>query len=350
MGSVMATYTYQSRFRRGPRLSARDKWIAEDLCLLYIAVIALTATFTGIAYILFPELGALSHDVFTRPWGKWANQPVRLILTPTLTGIIGTLIARHAPYNVATILLVVGASVAVIALLRSAIAPAMSAGALPLILGVKTWLYPPCILFGVVLLVGVLAVWRRYYSKKYASLADASDSEVDEILETAPRGKYWLAVLFLFLLIIGLASQLSGLRLILFPPLITIAFEMFGHPEICPWLKRPFLFPVACFLSALGGLIAFRLMGVHPVAAVLSIAMGIIILRILDIHMPPALPVALLPFVMSSPNFEYPISVGIGTLVLTGMFLLYQRVSQDGPATNETSEKEVEGHESSGGS
>ncbi len=307
-------------------LSPRDKWIAEGLCLAYIAAIAIVAHSTAIAYILFPELAALSHDVLTRPEGKWASQPIRLILTPTLTGVVGTLITRHAPYSAATVLLDVAVSMLIIALLRSAIAPALSAGALPLILGMKTWLYPPSILFGLILLAGLSALWRRRSARRHARGADAVFWEIDEILETPPRGKYWIPVLFLFLLLAGLAAQFSGLRLILFPPLITIAFEMFGHPEICPWLKRPFLFPVACFLTASGGLLAFDLLGIHPVAAVLSVAAGVIVLRILGMHMPPALAVALLPFVMKSPNFEYPVSVGIGTFLLTGTFLLYQRM------------------------
>jgi hypothetical protein len=123
----------------------------------------------------------------------------------------------------------------------------------------------------------------------------------------------------------GLVAQFSGLRFILFPPLITIAYEMFGHPETCPWLKNPVWFPVCCFLTALGGLISFKIFGLGALGAVCAMGVGVLLLRVFDVHMPPALAVALLPFVMTSPDMRYPASVGIGTLVLTGFFLMYQR-------------------------
>ena len=42
---------------------------AELMALAYMAAIAEIAYATGAFYILFPELAALSHDVFTRPRG-----------------------------------------------------------------------------------------------------------------------------------------------------------------------------------------------------------------------------------------------------------------------------------------
>ena len=45
----------------------------ELIALVYIAIIAEIACATGAVYVLFPELGALSHDVMTRPRGKSAT-------------------------------------------------------------------------------------------------------------------------------------------------------------------------------------------------------------------------------------------------------------------------------------
>ena len=54
----------------------------ELIALAYIAIIAEIACATGAIYVLFPELGALSHDVMTRPRGTWANAPLLLAITP----------------------------------------------------------------------------------------------------------------------------------------------------------------------------------------------------------------------------------------------------------------------------
>jgi hypothetical protein len=72
-------------------LVLRDRLLVEAAALLYILAIALAAQLSGWYYLLFPELGAVSHDVLTRPWGKWASQPVRLVLTPALGAAIGAL-------------------------------------------------------------------------------------------------------------------------------------------------------------------------------------------------------------------------------------------------------------------
>jgi hypothetical protein len=85
--------------------------------------------------------------------------------------------------------------------------------------------------------------------------------------------------------------KLTGLRFVLFPPLVVIGFEMFGHTAICPWAKQPLLLPVACFLTAAGGLLFWRLLGVGPAAAACSMAWGILVLRGFDLHVPPAMAV-----------------------------------------------------------
>ncbi len=303
----------------------RDRFVGEGLSLLYIGLIGTASVLAAFPYLLFPELGALCHDVFTRPGGKWASQPWRLIATPVLTGGIGTLLARYAPYSFLTIAADVVLSVLVIALLRSSIAPAMSAGALPIVLGLRSWFYLPGILAGLLILAVTSTVYRRYFAGRYSPSENVSSADIDETLESMPHGRYWLIAFLAFVAVAGIAAQYTGLRFILFPPLITIAYEMFGHPETCPWVKNPVWFPVCCFLTALGGLISFKILGLGALGAICAMGAGVLVLRFFDVHMPPALAVALLPFVMTSPDMRYPASVGIGTLVLTGLFLIYQR-------------------------
>src|ERR1700687_343398 len=132
----------------------------ELIALVYIAIIAEIACATGAVYVLFPELGALSHDVMTRPRGTWASAPLLLAITPVLTGVIGIVITRALPYGYLSVLLVVGGAVALIFLLKSPIAPAISAGLLPLVLGVKSWWYPAGVLLGTLLLAVLSILWK----------------------------------------------------------------------------------------------------------------------------------------------------------------------------------------------
>ena len=313
---------------------------AELIALAYIAIIAGIACATGAVYVLFPELGALSHDVMTRPRGTWANAPIQLAITPALTGVAGIFFTRSLPYGYLSVLLTVASAIAIIFALRSPIAPAISAGLLPLVLGVTSWWYPPAIALGTVMLAALSVPWRRFCARRAIALPPAGGDEtanagrlddldaLDDLIEEMPAGRLWLAALLAFVAAAVFFVKLTGLRFVLFPPLVVIGFEMLGHTAICPWADKPIRLPLACFLTAFGGFVSWRFFGVTPVAAAVSMAWGIAVLRACDLHVPPALAVALLPLVMDHPTIDYPFAVGIGTTLLALWFLAWQRLSR----------------------
>jgi hypothetical protein len=297
------------------------RFLAEVLVVSYMGAIGLAAHLTGIYLLLFPELAALSHDVMTRPQGKWASQPGRIVLTPTLTAFVGLFVTRHTSYGAISIALVVTASLFIIKLLRSAIGPAISAGALPMVLNEKSWMYPAAIFMGLMGLVATLWIWRRYGpSLDTPSHETTNDSRVIDALETYPHDRFWVVTLLTFVLLLGVPAQLTGLRFILFPPLIVMAYELFGHPEVPGWMARPVLLPFVCVLTATIGVLARHSFRASFVGVMLTTICSVAILRAFKLHMPPALAVGLLPFVMAAPNFRYPTSVGIGTVALTLCF------------------------------
>jgi len=307
----------------GRALSSREQLQAEAFATAYVVAVAFAAHASGISFLLFPELGALAYDVLMRPWGKWASQPIRLVLTPAITAVIGTAITRWMPFNGLSVILIVGLSAAVIAVLQSSIAPAMSAGLLPMVLGIRNWVYPVGMTSTLVVLSGVAVLWRKYHSRKQT---ENTSQDVEDVLESPPVGKYWVLVLLIFSGALAELARATGLRFIMFPPLVTIAYEMFGHTEMCPWTKRPISLPACCLLTACCGLLAFHFAGTGVVLALCSMVAGIIVLRSFELHMPPALAVGLLPAVMTAPNWKFPFAVLAGTVCLTVVFLGYRRV------------------------
>src|SRR5271169_6354088 len=168
-------------------LRGKRRIAAEVLALAYIAIVAEVAIATGAFYILFPELGALSHDIFTRPRGSWASAPVLLVITPVLTAVLGTLVTRAFPYDYFSVMLAVGGSLVIVLVLRSPIAPAISAGLLPLALGVRSWWYPPGIVFGTILLAMLSSIWKRMGDEPLRNAIVVSEDE-----DTVPRAEsYW---------------------------------------------------------------------------------------------------------------------------------------------------------------
>jgi hypothetical protein len=209
----------------------------------------------GLLATLFPELAALSHDVFTRPHGKWASQPWRLVLTPTITALFGLFVVRHTNFNALALTLIVAVSLLVIKLLKSTIAPAISAGVLSMVLAVRSWIYPVGIFAGLSLLALVLLVWKRYIPKNYTlSSEEEIDSKVIDDLEALPHDRLWCAALVVFVLALATLAQVTGLFFLIFPPLIVVAYELIGHPEVPGWMAHPILFPLISFLTAAIGL------------------------------------------------------------------------------------------------
>lgn len=286
----------------------------DVVALVYVAV---AAQCNGWHYLFFPGLAALSHDVLTRPWGKWASQPGRLVVTPVLGAAVGTLITAMFPYGVLSMLLVVALCLLLIGVLRSNIAPAIAAGALPLFLGIKTWVYPASIAVSLVVLVVILLPWRGRLRP--------TNHDLDDALEARSGGRSWVLPFFVFVTAMAFCAATSGLRLILVPPLIVIAYEMFAHPTVCPWAGKPVALPAACFLTATAGWAAVAVLGSGGIAAACALASGVIVLRLLRLHMPPALAVGLLPLVIHFPDVTYPVCVAIGTGALTLATQLYQR-------------------------
>ena len=302
---------------------ARRPWLAEPATALYIGLIALIAQATGLFYVLFPELGALSHDVLKRPHGVWARAPLMLVLTPLLTAVGGTLIVRHLPYGMLSVLLDVGWSAVVISVLRSPIAPAISAGLMPLALQIRSDWYPPSILIGTSLLAGLSLLWRRIgFPLPAEAMLDADDDAV----ERAPGDYSWVPFFLVFLLLVIGAVELSGDRMVLFPPLVVIGFEMFSHPTHCPWANRPFALLAACGLTAAAGVACVTMLGVGPLGAALSILAGVAALRVLDLHVPPALAVGLLPFVLARPDWSFPAAVLAGTALQVLTFTAWRKL------------------------
>ena len=298
--------------------------VAELWALLYLGLIALVASIPGASYVMFPELGALAHDVLARPGGAWARALLSLCLMPVLTAIVGVAVSSILPYGYLSMLVVIALSLILLQMLRSPIAPALSAGVLPLVFGIQSWQYPAAILLGTSSLAALTWAWRTWCLPRMPMTAATHRERVDDVLEQTPRRWLWAPPLLLFLLVGITAVHLTGLRLIMFPPIVVIAVEMFSHPFVCPWARNPLQMPLACFLAAGAGLLSVALLGPGVASTMLSFAAAIAILRWFDLHIPPALAVALIPQIMTTAIWRYPFAILAGTALLTLHFILYK--------------------------
>ena len=258
-----------------------------------LAIAAFVALMTWIAnsihlpFVLFPELGALGLVIFSDPRHPWARSPVLLMLTPFLTGVLGLMLTREMDYGLVAVLLNVAGSLLLISGLRSPIAPALSAGLLPLVLEIRDWSYPFSILIGTGGLALVIMVRTHLHREHWKQDSPAEG-------QTMPPLRQWILPFGLFLLG-GLALvQLTGSRLVLFPPLLVIAFETIVNRLHCPWRGRYGAVLLVANASALVGLILVKLLGVVPAASFLAVLATLALLHLTRLTFPPALGLALL--------------------------------------------------------
>jgi hypothetical protein len=295
------------------------------ISLCFMGGIAGAASASGVALVLFPELAALSYDVFLRPRGTWARAPWMLALSPAVTAVLGVLVTRYMPYSAASIAICIVGAFVILKLMRSPIVPAISACVLALSLGEKSWLYPLAILLGTGALAVLSSAYRRVVDNGAAPAAPSAADGVDDEIESLPEQLLWVPFFVAFLGAIYLLSVATGIRMVFFPPLVVIAFEMFAHADVCPWAQRPVLLPAVCTLAAVVGVAALATFGPGVISTVLAMVFGVVMLRTTRLHAIPALAIGLLPQVMTHADWHFPLAVAIGSTLLTASFLLFEK-------------------------
>jgi hypothetical protein len=300
------------------------------ISLCFMGGIAGAASAAGMNLLLFPELAALSYDVFLRPRGVWARAAWMLALSPAVAAVLGVLTARYLPYSAASIAICIVGAMVMLKLMRSPIAPAISACFLAVSLGEKSWLYPLAILLGTGSLAVLSSAYRRFFEKRIAPAVSSGAGRTGDAIESPPEPALWVPFFTAFLGAAYLLSMATGMRMVLFPPLVVIAFEMFAHANVCPWARRPILLPAVCTLAAAVGVAALATLGPGVASTFLAMLSGVVMLRVTRMHAIPALAIALLPQVMTHADWHFPLAVGIGSTLLTASFLVFEKSSGHG--------------------
>jgi hypothetical protein len=279
----------------------------------WLALVTAIANASAIPELLFPELGALASVVFGAPAGSWARSPLLLVLTPALTAVPGVLITRLMPYGLPALVLDLVLCLLLIRILRSPIVPAISAGILPLTLGITSWLYPPAILVGTGGLALLVALRARLLPPPPGVAAAQAAAPAPAAAAADGALRRWVPAMAVFLLGGYGLVLLLGSRLVLYPPLLVIAYEMLAQRHHCPWQGRYAAVLLVTAGAALAGLLLVRSLGVVPLAVAAAVLITAVLLHLARLRCPPAFGLALLPFVIPSPPPTYPLLTLAGT-------------------------------------
>jgi hypothetical protein len=279
------------------------------LAVGYCSLLGGLSTLPGWGFLLFPELGPLAATVLSRPNGRWASSPWQLVGVPTAAAVCGLWISNHVAIESLALLLAVLAARLLLSLLRSSLAPALSAAALPVILEIHSWAYPVQIAIGLMGLNAVLAVRRRRHGDQRDPTTDVAADGLAE--------PHWQRFWWIYLAVMVALVELTGWRVLLLPPLIVISHERFCEPGRCPWLGRAWQLPLACGIAGgLGVLSAQLLKPCIALGMAVSLGLNLLLMDRLRMWLPPLLAVGLLPFLIPDADGRYVVGITVSAAVL----------------------------------
>ncbi|TAM61509.1 MAG: hypothetical protein EPN49_06870 [Rhodanobacter sp.] len=74
-------------------------------------------------------------------------------------------------------------------------------------------------------------------------------------MEAVPFHLGWLPPFMALMARLAILAQWTGVRFLLFPPLVVIAFEMSAHAGVCPRAIRAWRLPLVCTAGAVLGVL-----------------------------------------------------------------------------------------------
>jgi len=133
-----------------------------------------------------------------------------------------------------------------------------------------------------------------------------------------------LVVLPGILALLQFASSRTELKLLLFPPLAAIGYQILRSPHSpLAHLRSVVLAPTLASVFGIGLATAGGLQVWTTAAATVA---GVVIVELLRAHAPPTLAVALLALFTRTPSWIYPVSVLLATTALYGVFLVWRHL------------------------
>lgn len=266
---------------------------------------------------IFPEIAAVAFGAWVLDDRPWPGPAWTLWFSPTLAALTGVLVLRFVPVPLAWM---VGLAFVLVLLelqvSRSSISPAFSAAVLPILTGIRGWLYPASVCLMTALVAGI----AHHKERRKPAIAPTRARSCRFAQGSRLRTLVQYGKLSLCILVVALAVIRLGWWFVLAPPLL-VAFVELSLPE-CRWRRQRLRLLFCLTAAALAGTlwveaIVSWLSGPLWLAAGLAAATGFPLAAVFRIQAPPAFALALLPTILPVEALPlYPAQVLLGSLLL----------------------------------
>ena len=279
------------------------------LSVILIGIMGVTAEWTGIRELIFPEMAALLTGSFLVPQRPWNVPHGIYTLEMGAAAIAGVLISREIDTPLYfKVLLATALVFGMLFLSRTTMFPAISACALPVLIGTTEYIY-----VAAVVVIACVCDWGNWIMER----TNLMEKRAFEPVDRDPG--HWVRMLLLFAGAL-LLPMLTGFKYMAAPPLI-VAFVTLSSPGSRK--KNPPFSTILLFTgAALIGFICRRLSDstvLPETVCIISAAAGVwILFSLMRRFFPPAAAIAILPFLLPAEGlWKYPPEI------LAGITLLY---------------------------
>lgn len=280
--------------------------------ILLVVIMLQAAQWTNKPELIFPEISALAIGAFVYKEYKWIRRPWQIWFAPTLAAAIGVSLNRlnlNLLWKETLCLVVV---TTMIHWIKTNIGPTISAGLLPIALGIDSWIFvlSVCIMT-LIIMVGVKCSYRTIRSIQQ---------------EDNSKRYTWAYVCFMFVWI-GFCYALH-LHFWVIPPILVVAYETIHRESVR--FRLGYKQVVLLTSSALIGSMFLYFMPTHDIQiGICDVVIVYCVSKLLRIEIAPSYAISLLPLILPEHNmWSYPFSVFITSLTLLMMVIFYRKKEQ----------------------
>lgn len=283
-----------------------------DAMKMWVAVMSLALAMVAVAQmghvrsVIFPEASSIALAAWVLRHPGWLRKPGHLVVLPTACAAMGVFMNHLGLSVIIREVLVLWVVLSVLVVTRSSFSPAISAGILPVVLNIHSWVF----VGSVGLTTGIIWVSVRGHRDDAIRLPSPSWPAIASFAVVTTLWIVWAGVF--------------GVRDVVLPPLMVFLYEsMKSQPKSLANVSREIAVLVVAAGTAAWGTSVLA----YPIeVAMLALTVATLTMLVLKTWVAPAFAVALLPLVIPmSPVSKFPLLVAMISASAAGIGLVIQR-------------------------
>ncbi|MBR2176323.1 MAG: hypothetical protein IJ861_05175 [Clostridia bacterium] len=303
------------------------RYIKMGVSVGVVTVMVLLSEILREPEIIFPEIAALAVGMLVSEKRAWKTTPARTLVLMSFAAFAGYLIGSDQGMPVyPKVIVVFVICAAALLLTRCTMLPMISAALLPILIPVRSIIYP----LSVIIFTSGIILLNRLFRK----LGIAGNEKFRPIKINKKQELIHWGVLLGVLMIVAAVAVGLNIPLMIAPPLVVLFVE-FSYTD-SPVRKSPLMiYLLTCACAVIGSctrLILCILLGMPLTVGVFAAAAAAIcLLSAMKRLFPPAAALAVLPFIISETDVHlYPFEVMIGAGIFIAAAMLYGGVITEG--------------------